>query len=104
MSGSNYVGAVVLSGLVGAATLLSSAQADEVPRGELLGAMCNTCHGTDGKGSKSIPALAGLDADELFETMKAFQSGEDASTIMDRHAKGYTDEELKQLAEYFARQ
>ena len=102
MARSNYVGVAVLSSLVGIAALLSSAQAEEVPRGALLGAMCSTCHGTDGKGSKSIPSLAGLEAEELFETMKAYQSGEEEGTIMDRHAKGYTDEELQLMAEYFA--
>lgn len=104
MSSSKYVGVAVMSGLLGAATLLSSAGAEEVSRGSLIAAMCSTCHGTDGKGSKSIPALTDIEADELFETMKAFQSGEEEGTIMDRHANGYTDEELKQVAEYFASQ
>ena len=104
MSRTSYLRAAVLSGMVGAATLALSAQAEEVPRGALLAANCSACHGTDGKGSKSIPPLAGLDAEELVETMKAFQSGEEDGTIMDRHAKGYTEEELEQMAAYFASQ
>lgn len=78
-------------------------EADEgVSRGALLASMCSTCHGTDGAGSKSIPQLAGIEADDLFDTMKALASGEEESTIMGRHASGYTDEELKAMADYFA--
>ncbi len=73
-----------------------------VSRGALLASMCSTCHGTDGTGSKSIPQLAGIEADDLFETMKAFASGEEEATIMGRHAAGYTDDELKAIADYFA--
>jgi sulfide dehydrogenase cytochrome subunit len=73
-----------------------------VSRGALLASMCNTCHGADGSGSKSIPALNELDADELVETMKAFQAGEEDATIMDRHAGGYSDEEIKAIADHFA--
>ena len=80
----------------------TAAQAEGVSRGALLAAMCNTCHGPDGGGSKSIAALNDLDADELVETMQAFQSGEEESTIMDRHATGYSEEELKALAAHYA--
>ncbi|MDH3279985.1 MAG: c-type cytochrome [Gammaproteobacteria bacterium] len=74
-----------------------------VSRGALLAAMCDTCHGPGGSGSKSIPALNDLDADEIVETMKAFQEGEEDATIMDRHAKGYSEEELKAMAAHYAK-
>jgi sulfide dehydrogenase cytochrome subunit len=89
--------------LAAASGLTFAVQADEgVTRGALLAAMCNTCHGMDGGGSKSIPALNDLESDELVETMQAFQSGEEDSTIMERHATGYSEEELKALADYYA--
>jgi sulfide dehydrogenase cytochrome subunit len=34
--------------------------------------------------------------------MKAFKSGERPATLMDRIAKGYTDEEIEAMAKYFA--
>jgi len=36
--------------------------------------------------------------------MQAFASGEEPTSIMDRHAQGYTEAELKLLAEYFSKQ
>jgi sulfide dehydrogenase cytochrome subunit len=35
--------------------------------------------------------------------MEEYRSGERASTVMARHAKGYTDDEILLIAEYFAK-
>jgi len=35
--------------------------------------------------------------------MLAFKSGARYSTVMSRHAKGYSDEEIRLIAEYFGR-
>ncbi len=71
-----------------------------------LAATCANCHGTDGKAQKDaiVPGLAGLKADYITEQMKAFKSGTRAATIMHQIAKGYNDEQVKQLADYFASQ
>lgn len=72
---------------------------------EMLANTCAGCHGTMGvsKGP-SIPTLAGLSAAYFTETMEDFKSGEIPSTIMGRLAKGYSDEEISGMAEYFAKQ
>ena len=77
-------------------------QAEGVSRGALLASMCDTCHGTNGEGSDPIPAIAGKDADTIVSLLKSFAAGEADITIMDRHAKGYTDEELQAIAEHYA--
>ena len=79
-----------------------TAQAEGVSRGALLAAMCDTCHGTNGEGADPNPDIAGMDAADMVELMKAFAEGEEESTIMDRHAQGYTDEELQAMADYYA--
>lgn len=84
------------------AVLLFSVSAQAVERGELLATMCVTCHGPNGKGSKTIAKLKGLEISDIVESMNGFKTGEESSTIMDRHAKGYTDKEIQLLAEYFA--
>ncbi len=93
--------AVVLLWSVGFAPGLA---ADAVPRAELLASMCTTCHGTNGKGAKPIPGIAGEEPEDFVDLMQAFASGEEPTSIMDRHAQGYTAAELKLLAEYFSRQ
>jgi sulfide dehydrogenase cytochrome subunit len=36
--------------------------------------------------------------------MQLFQSGERPSSVMMKHARGYTEEEIRLLAEYFSKQ
>lgn len=48
--------------------------------------------------------LAGLDPNHFKNQMMGFRAGEIASTVMFRHAKGLTEAEIEQLAEYFSKQ
>ncbi|MBU3708201.1 MAG: c-type cytochrome [Burkholderiaceae bacterium] len=71
-----------------------------------LAATCANCHGTDGHAlnGASVPGLAGRSADELVAQMKAFRTGERKATIMHQIAKGFSEAQTQQLAEYFAAQ
>ena len=71
-----------------------------------LAATCANCHGTQGKGVSdgSVPRLAGLKADYIEAQMKAFKSGERQATIMHQLSKGYSEEQIRLLAAYFASQ
>lgn len=70
----------------------------------LLAASCAACHGTNGRSVGGMPKLAGLDELHFIKQMLQFQSGERDATVMMHHASGYTEEEIRQLAAYFARQ
>lgn len=74
------------------------------PHLRVLAASCAACHGTGGNSVGGTPVLAGLDRSHFVLQMKAFRSGERASTVMHRHAKGLTEAEIEQLADYFAAQ
>lgn len=67
-------------------------------------ANCANCHGTDGKGASVIVGLAGLDRKYLEEQLKAFKAGTRPATIMHQLAKGYSDEEIAVIADFFAKQ
>lgn len=71
--------------------------------GEAIGFTCAGCHGTDGDSQGSAPSLKGEDAATLKEMLMDFKAGKEKATIMDRIAKGYSDEELAAVAEYFAK-
>ncbi len=71
-----------------------------------LAATCAACHGTAGRGvpgSRMAP-LAGVPAEMFIAQMQAFKRGERAATVMHRHARGYTDEQIALMAAYFAAQ
>lgn len=67
----------------------------------VLAAACSGCH-VEGAG-EAIPSLAGRDEAELAERLIAYRSDTLEGTIMNRLAKGYTERELRALADYFAR-
>jgi sulfide dehydrogenase cytochrome subunit len=71
-----------------------------------LAATCANCHGTLGKSVKdpAVPGLAGLPSAYIIEQMNAFKTGTREATIMHQIAKGYSDEQIQQMADYFASQ
>lgn len=71
------------------------------PRGQLLSLSCTSCHGPDGKSVGMMPKIYGKDAAYIQEQLLKYQKGEGNPTVMDRIAKGYTEEEIKLIAEYF---
>lgn len=83
---------------------LTASQADELTRGAILSASCEGCHGTQGRSPGEIPSIAGKAVDYLVERLESFRSGERLATVMGRHANGYTEEEIRMIAEYFSQQ
>ena len=74
-------------------------------RASVLADTCNACHGPDGSTyGPATPSIAGVNADYLIDTMNAYKTKARQSTIMGRIARGYTDEEIKIISNYFAKQ
>jgi cytochrome c553 len=71
---------------------------------QTLAASCAACHGSQGNSVGGTSVLAGLDASHFVLQMMAFRNGSRSSTVMHRHAKGLTVEEINDLAIYFAQQ
>jgi cytochrome subunit of sulfide dehydrogenase len=92
--------AVTLSCFAGVVSVPAYAQ-----NANYLAANCANCHGTDGnaQGPGSWP-LAGKSKSFIIEQMAAFKSGTRQATIMHQIAKGYSDEQVAVLAEYFSKQ
>jgi len=79
------------------------------PSAQALADSCAGCHGVDGSSNgPAIPSLAEASPDYFIEMMTAYKS-KDAddvpnNTIMTRIAKGYTDDQIKLMANYFSKQ
>ena len=82
----------------------SAIAAPITPDTRTLASTCAACHGANGQSAGGIPALAGLPKSYFIQQMQDFKSGARAATVMNRHAKGYSDAQIEQLAEYFAAQ
>lgn len=82
--------------------LSPSAYSAGISKIDIIVSTCFTCHGVNGIGSGKIPELRGLKKSDITESLLGFASGDEKSTIMGRHAKAYSKEEINLLAEYFA--
>jgi cytochrome c553 len=80
-----------------------SAQA-EVNQVRIWAAACATCHGTDGHAQEGNESLAGKDKDEMVQKLMDFKSGRKPATLMHQLTAGYSNEQLQQIAAYFAAQ
>jgi sulfide dehydrogenase cytochrome subunit len=71
---------------------------------EDLARTCNACHGLNGVSvGPNMPNIAGLPEKYLKTLLLQWKSGERYAATMDRHVKGYTEDELAKLATYFSK-
>lgn len=69
-----------------------------------LAATCANCHGTNGHAVGDMKPLAGMPADKLIAMIEDYKNGNQPATIMHQIAKGYTPEQIRLIAGYFAAQ
>ncbi len=60
---------------------------------------CFACHGPDGRSEGGMPTLAGQSAAGIYQALVEFKSGKRTATVMDRHAKGYSNDQLRRIAD-----
>ena len=98
--------ATLVAALCAAAPFAALAQDQQALYVRSLAATCANCHGTDGRAvsGSMLPPLAGMPRDYLLTQLKAFKAGTRPATIMHQLAKGYNDQQLEQIAGYFAAQ
>lgn len=71
------------------------------PPGRLLASNCFQCHGTNGTGG--LERLAGESASEIYNELKEMQL-KSTPKMMDMHARGYTDAQIRLIADYLSKQ
>ena len=80
---------------------IAQTTAGSPPPGRLLASNCFQCHGTNGSGG--FERLTGESASEIYNELKEMQT-KTPPKMMDMHARGFTDAQLKLIADYFAAQ
>ena len=69
-----------------------------------LAAQCANCHGTNGKSVAEVPSLAGQPANVIVQKMNDYRDRKIPASIMHQLAKGYNDEQVALMANYFSKQ
>ena len=91
---------LVLSGLVSFA-----ANASDVEAGKAKSAACAACHGADGNSVNPLwPSLAGQHASYLVKQLMDFKEGRRTDSTMVGMVAALNEEDMKDLAAYFASQ
>jgi sulfide dehydrogenase cytochrome subunit len=89
-----------LAAAIGLASIAAAAGASaEPPPGA---AACSGCHPASPRMTSPVPRLSGLDQAAIVTAMQDFRSGKRPATVMDRIAKGFTDEEIQAIAAWYA--
>ena len=89
------------------AVLIPAAQAagDAAAGKTLADERCQACHGTDGNSTDpQYPRLAGQHADYLVRALSDYKSGARSNPIMSGFAAGLSEQDMKNLAAWFASQ
>ncbi|WP_370434756.1 cytochrome c [Microvirga sp. TS319] len=67
-------------------------------------AACSGCHPPPTVSGAVVPPLQGQSAEEIVAAMQAFRTGQRPATVMDRIAKGFTDDETRAIAAWVSQQ
>jgi cytochrome c553 len=94
----------IMAAAIAAASAPLATQAQDAHLARNLAATCANCHGTNGQAVGDMKPLAGVAAGKIVAMMADYKSGAQPATIMHQIAKGYTDEQIRLVAGYFAAQ
>ncbi|KAB7623216.1 c-type cytochrome [Alkalilimnicola sp. S0819] len=76
--------------------------------GERKATACMGCHGVDGYRNAypayRVPRIGGQHGDYLVAALKQYQAGERAHSTMHAQAEELSDQDIQDIAAYFARQ
>ncbi|MBN2871424.1 MAG: cytochrome c4 [Halothiobacillaceae bacterium] len=94
--------------LLGLAFLAGAAQADDgasIEAGREASQSCAACHGAQGNSpTPAFPSLAGQPARYLVSQLKAYRGGKRENAIMNAQAANLSDQQIRDLAAYYAAQ
>lgn len=100
--GNHYAILVALGLAMSSLALLATSVKAQSLQVKQWAASCSACHGTDGYSEGGMASLAGQKKADIIEKMNDYKNGKRVASIMHQLSKGYTDEQIEQIAAYFA--
>src|SRR5262249_14593137 len=90
------------SNVVITSKMLTGHDAASIGRGATLAQRCAICHGPQGISDANSPNLAGQFAAVTYKELQDFKSGARVNAVMTPFALSMTDQEMKDVAAYYA--
>jgi sulfide dehydrogenase cytochrome subunit len=100
----NRMHVLVVASVIGGAAVTFGQSGSGPHPGRLLASNCFQCHGTNGNALGDMRRLADRDADEIYGDLLEMRAKAANTNVMHVQARGYTDEQLRLIADYFSRQ
>ena len=102
-----FVAAIVCSGVVSTSAMAQEpSAAGNAQKGKQLSYTCLGCHGVDGYKNAypnySVPKLEGQHAEYIAAALKEYRDGDRAHLTMHSQASSLTDQDVADVAAYFA--
>jgi sulfide dehydrogenase cytochrome subunit len=88
---------IICAGLI---ALISSSPGYAADDSRIWASQCFQCHGTNGNPVGDMDEIGGKDANSLYEKLIEMKYRGKTENIMDLHARGYSDAQLRAIAEY----
>jgi cytochrome c553 len=81
----------------------SGAYAGDIEAGRLKSTQCAICHGDDGEGNGAPKSkISGMEVDKFIKHLQDFKVGARKNVMMERFARRLSDEDIENLAAYYA--
>ncbi len=86
---------------------LSPALADDIdtdpqPNFALIARGCMGCHGIDGNNRAGMASIAAMDPEVMYKILVGYRDGTRESTIMGRLMRPFSNDDIDDLAQFFA--
>ncbi len=95
---------LLLTGMLTISAVEATEPAARRPDVGRLAHACAGCHGTYGHSLAPTPAIANKPEEEFIAMMRDFKSGQRVSSVMNRIARAYTNEDFVAMAQFFKNQ
>ena len=94
---------IIVAAAISGLSLFGAANAGDAVAGKAKAAVCVACHGPAGISPQPLwPNLAGQKDQYMIKQMKAFKDGTRKDPLMSPQAAALSDEDMANLAAYFA--
>lgn len=101
MAAKTFYSILLIAGL----SIHLSVHAKPPSEADMLAYACAACHGINGSSQgPATPSIAGISPDYFIDAMEAFKEDERPATVMNRIAKGYSEEQIEKMAKFFSSQ
>ncbi len=74
----------------------------DIAVGKEKAAACVSCHGANGEGKGSYPALAGKSEEDIEHALKDYKSGKRSNGMMKSFASKLSETDMENLGAYYA--